>query len=470
MRRLFFFVLAMAGCDKATPASTSAPSASTSPSIVASARAPVAATAADASAANQERLSFVGTLGSLTDTRIGVDRRGNALTMTMSTASGQRSFRGAMKDGTHFTVTEMVKGHAPSIFEGELTDARLTGQSKEPGAKPALAFSGVPVTIFASEPTFDESYVGSLGGKIRIRMKLTRDGDKLTGIYRYARSKEDLRLTGTVSPDGRFELQESDAKGHISGKFKGIFIRRSEATGDWSSADGKRSLAVNLERGDGYPETITLEYGGRLAPEEDHRTAPNCVAESIIPQAVGLTSKTAQSALNPTLRELGGGVASKAMPCDGATAELPWSTESGYAVSAQRGRYVGISFSTSGFAGGAHGFGSSICRVIDLETGKAIALSPLLSADGRSKLNKLVTEKIKKEQNLKILTEGGFFEDEAKVSPDTNVCFAKGGGADVVFNDYEISPHVVGPPEVYFTKEEVRALFTKNELTDALFK
>ena len=461
-------VLAIGGCDKGA---TSAPSPSISPSIAVSASAPTTAAAADASAPNQELLSFVGTLGTHPDTRIGVDRRGDALTITMSTTSGQRSFRGAMKDGTHVAVTEIVKGHAATTFEGELIAARLTGQLKEPGAKSALAFVGVPVTVFASETKFDDSYVGSLGGKIRIRMKLTRDGDKLTGIYRYARSKDDLRLAGTVSPDGRFELHESDGKGHVSGKFKGVFLRRSEAIGEWSSPDGKHSFAVSLERGDGYPETIALEYGGRLAPEEDHRAAPNCVAETIIPQAVGLKSKAAESALNPTLRELAGGAASKeAMSCEGATAELPWTTESGYVVSAQRGRYVGISFGTGGFAGGAHGFSGSICRVIDLETGKVISLSPLLSVDGRGKLNKLVTEKIKKEQNLKTLTEGGFFEDEAKVSPDTNVCFAKGGGADVVFNDYEISPHAVGPPEVPLTKEDVRTLFTKNELTDALFK
>lgn len=428
------------------------------------------ATAVDASVPSDELLSFVGTLGPHTDTRVGVDRRGTALAITMSTAGGLRSFRGVMKDATHFVVTEIVKGHPPAAFEGELTPAHLTGQSKEPGATPALAFSGVRITAFATDAKFDESYVGALGGKIRIRMKLTRDGDKLTGIYRYARSKEDLHLVGTVKPDGRFELQELDGKGHITGKFKGIFLRRTEAMGGWASPDGKHAFAVSFERGDGYPDAITLEYGGRLVPQEDHREAPNCVAERIFPQAVGLKSKDAENALNAKLRDLGGGAASKeAMTCDGATAELPWSTESGYEVSAQRGRYVGVSFSTSGFTGGAHGFGTSICRVIDLETGNAVALSPLLSADGRSKLNKLVTAKIKKDQNLKTLTEGGFFEDEAKVSPDTNVCVAK-GGLDVVFNDYEISPHAVGPPQVHLTNDEVRTLFSKSDLTDALFK
>lgn len=459
MKRVVCLVLSFAGCDKGTTASSPVPDSSAPPAIAANASA-AAVVIADASTPGNELLAFVGKLGLHTDIRVGVERRGKDLAITMD----QRSFRGEMKDATHFAVTEIAKGHPRATFEGELTAAQLTGNSKD------FTFSGVPLTVFESETKFAESYVGSLGGKIRIRAKLTRDGDKLSGIYRYARSKEDLHLSGTVKPDGRFALQESDGKGHISGKFEGIFLRRTEAIGDWSSTDGKRSFAVRLERGDGYPETITFEYGGRLAPQEDHRTAPNCVEETIFPQAVGLKSKDAESALNAKLRELGGGAPAKGpMTCEGATVELPWSTESGYAVSAQRGRYVGISFSTSGFAGGAHGFGASTCRVIDLQTGTVVALSPLLSADGRSKLNKLVTEKIKKEENLKTLTEGGFFEDEAKVSPDTNVCLSK-DGVEVVFNDYEISPHVVGPPDVPITKNEVRTLFTKSDLTDALFK
>lgn len=474
MRRLLFLALVICGggcakgSDKASDKGTTSPDASTNAPPSSAANATVAA---DASSATQkELLTFVGTLGSHTDTRIAVERQGKDLTITMDSASDQRSFRGALKDATHFAAIEIVKGHAPATFEGELTATRMTGQSKEPDAKTPLAFSGVPITVFEAALTFDESYVGSLGGKIRIRAKLTRAGGKLTGVYRYARSKEDLRLAGTVSADGRFVLQESNAKGQITGVFQGIFLRQSGAVGDWSSPDGKHSFHFGLQRGDAYPETLTLEYGGHLAPQEDHREAPNCVVETIFPQAVGLKSKDAEGALNAKLRELGGGAAPKIpLTCEGATPDLPWSTETGYEVTGQRGRYLGVTFSTSGFAGGAHGFGGSNCLVVDLETGSVVALSPLLSPGGRAKLDKLVTEKIKKARNLKSLTEGGYFEDEAKVSPDTNVCFDK-GGVDVLFNDYEIAPHVVGPTDVPLTKDEVRALFGKNELTDALFK
>ncbi|MEO6420432.1 MAG: RsiV family protein [Polyangiaceae bacterium] len=472
MRRLLFLALGLAGCAKgAAPETDQGPLVPDAASSIPSASAAAPAIALDASAApGKELLTFVGMLGTRADTRIALERAGNDLTMAMDTSTDKRSFRGAMKDTTHFVVTEIVKGRAPATFEGELTASGLTGQSKEPDAKKSLAFAGVPITVFDASSTFDESYVGSLGGKIRIRMKLTRSGEKLTGVYRYARSKEDLRLVGTVIPDGHFALQESSANGQITGKFQGIFLRRSAAIGDWSSPDGKHSFVFALQRGDAYPETLTLGYGGRLSPQEDHREAANCVAETIFPQVVDLKSKAAETALNPKLRDLGGGGAAKGpMTCEGATAELPWSTESGYEVTAQRDRYVGITFSSSGFAGGAHGFGASTCRVIDLETGNVVALSPLLTADGRAKMSKLVTEKIKKAQNLKSLTEGGFFDDVAKVSPDTNVCFAK-NGVEVLFNDYEIAPHVVGPTDVQLTKNEVRAFFGKSELTDALFK
>ncbi len=471
MKRLLCVALAIAGCDKGAEKTTEKTSTAADSAVTAASSSvtpPV--TMADASAPRSTLQTFVGTLGPHADTRLAVERRGKDLTLTMDTASDERAFRGSMKDATHFVAIELVKGHVPATFEGELTATQLTGQSKEPDAKTSLAFSGVPITVFDAAPKFDESYVGSLGGKIRIRAKLSRDGDKLTGVYRYARSKEDLRLAGAVKADGRFELQESNAKGQITGIFRGIFLRRSGALGEWSSPDGKHSFHFGLQRGDAYPETLTLDFGGRVAPQEDHREAPNCVVETIFPQAVGLKSKDVETTLNAKLRELGGGAAPKVpLTCEGATPDLPWSTETGYEVTAQRGRYLGVTFSTSGFAGGAHGFGGSSCNVVDLETGNVVTLSPLLTADGRTKLNKLVTEKIKKAENLKSLTEGGYFEDEAKVSPDTNVCLTK-SGVDVLFNDYEIAPHVVGPTDVQLTKDEVRALFGKNELTDALFK
>ncbi|MDB4994154.1 MAG: hypothetical protein JWM74_1586 [Myxococcaceae bacterium] len=471
-------LLACSGCKREPQVNPGAPdggptsAASSAPVILAHSAAPTAtpATAATLTA-------FAGTLGSQSDARVLVDRRGDEVVFTVDTGSGLRSLHGKVA-GTHFVATEtaVAKGHQPITFEGQLMPQGLRGTYKEPESKASLAFVGAALTTFDPAPKFDETYTGALGAKIRIRAKLSRDGTKLSGVYRYARSKEDLVLAGTVQPDGHFELTETTSKGVVTGKMEGLFLRRGDAAGRWSSPDGSKTFPMTLERGEGYPEIVTLTYGGKITPQEDRREPrPHCVLEAIFPQVAGSKSKVAEAALNAKLLALGKHISSDVglhdpSTCEGASAEMPYSVEAGFDVSDQRGRYVGLSFSVTGFTGGAHGFGGSTCYVADLDTGNVIELSPLLSPAGRTKLGALTTEKLKKEHHVAKLTEADFFEDTVAVTPKTSLCLEPAGGLVVDFQDYEVTPHAVGPQSASFTKEEVRALFTKSEMTDALFK
>jgi hypothetical protein len=465
------------GCSKAPR--TEAPADAGAPALPQASAAPVASASASAApAATATALSaFAGTLGSQSDARVLVDRRGDEVFFTVDTGSGLRSLHGKVT-GTHFVATEtaVAKGHPPITFEGQLMPQGLRGTYKEPESKASLAFVGTALTTFDTAPKFDETYTGALGAKIRIRAKLTRDGDKLSGVYRYARSKEDLHLAGTVRPDGHFALTETTSKGQVTGKMEGLFLRRGDASGTWSSPDGSKTFPMTLERGEGYPEIVTLAYGGKITPQEDRREPrPHCVLEAIFPQVTGSKSKEAEAKLNAKLVALGKHTGADVglndpSTCEGASAEMPYSVEAGFDVSDQRGRYVGLSFGVTGFTGGAHGFGGSTCYVADLDTGSVVELSPLLSPEGRAKLGALTTEKLKKEHGVTSLSEYGFFEDAVAISPKTSLCLDPKGGLIVDFQDYEVTPHAVGPQSASFTKEEVRGLFTKSEMTDALFK
>ncbi len=466
-------------CRRDVPANPSAPdggpSSAATPSSAAASSPSSVPTTMPASAGTLS--AFTGTLGSQSDARVLVDRRADELFFTVDAGSGLRSLHGKVT-GTHFLVTETAvgKGHQPITFEGELTPSSLAGTYKEPETKASFAFAGTALTTFDPAPKFDEAYTGALGAKLRIRAKLTRDGDKLSGVYRYARSKEDLQLSGTVRPDGHFELTETTTKGQVTGKMTGLFLRRGDAAGRWSSPDGSKTFPMTLERGEGYPEIVTLAYGGKITPQEDHREPrPHCVLEAIFPQITGSRSKEAEAMLNTKLLALGKHVSADVglhdpSTCEGASAEMPYSVEAGFDVSDQRGRYVGLSFSVAGFTGGAHGFGESTCYVADLDTGNVVPLSPLLSPAGRTKLGLLTTDKLKKDHRVTKLTEASFFEDAVAVSPKTSLCLEPAGGLVVDFQDYEVTPHALGPQSASFTKEEVRGLFTKSEMTDALFK
>jgi hypothetical protein len=471
-------VLVTTACSKpqSKPGAPDAGVVSSSPSQVTAAPVAVAPTASSSAAALAALSAFTGTLGSQADARVLVERRGDELVFTVDSGSGLRSLHGKAT-GTHFVVTEsaVAKGHQPITFEGELAPPKLTGTYKDPESKASLAYAGQALTTFDTSPKFEETYTGALGAKIRIRAKLSRDGAKLSGVYRYARSKEDLHLAGTVQPDGRFELTETTSKGQVTGKLEGLFLRRGDAAGRWSSPDGAKSFPLTLERGDGYPEIVALAYGGKITPQEERREPrPYCVLEAIFPQVIGLKSKEAETALNAKLLALGKHIGADVglndpTTCEGARAEMPYSVEAGFDVSDQRGRYIGLSFSVTGFTGGAHGFGGSTCYVADLDTGTVAELSPLLSPAGRAKLGALATEKLKKQHSVAKLSEAGFYDDAVAVTPKTSLCLDPAGGLVVDFQDYEVTPHAVGPQSASFTKEEVRGLFTKSEMTDALF-
>src|ERR1043166_8456885 len=91
-------------------------------------------------------------------------------------------------------------------------------------------------------------YRGSIGNS-HIQMRLTFEGNNVSGTYFYDTVGEDLRLTGRIDDQGRLELSEFAAKGkQPTGKF--VCKRRlddaidSECT--WSKPDGTRESMVDL--------------------------------------------------------------------------------------------------------------------------------------------------------------------------------------------------------------------------------
>lgn len=95
---------------------------------------------------------------------------------------------------------------------------------------------------------------GTLGeaGKIRIQMRLRREGDKLSGAYFYESIGKDLALRGTIDAAGNFTLQEFDAAGAQTGLLKGTWHGpqcedcTDSLQGRWSRPDGTRQLPFTL--------------------------------------------------------------------------------------------------------------------------------------------------------------------------------------------------------------------------------
>jgi hypothetical protein len=385
-------------------------------------------------------------------------RTGNDLEGLYTVSGGEVvDLTGHMKDATHFTLTEIVpKGKKPGVFDGQLDGLRVTGSWKEPAAKTALPFTAGPLDAFGGgkdATAFDETYVGTLGGKLRIRMKLKRAGTKLSGAYRYTRSHEDLVLDGDVDGN-KLALTESTRKGLVTGRFEGVFVRRGLVYGRWTTPEGARPMPFALNHDNVYPEVVALSGGGKIVPQEIYKDTNKLCALSVMWPEVDGAGKGVP-ALNAALKSTAG---DWKMDCAGATAELPYESDTAYHVDATRpGRFV-VSFSSYQYTGGAHGMHGSSCYAADVEKGTLTPLTvKLLAPDARKKLGPLVNEALRKENGGTKLSDAGFNEDTVPVGDDTSLC-VEGNDLVVQFGVYEVGPYALGAPEAKIAARDAAAL------------
>jgi hypothetical protein len=407
--------------------------------------------------------------------RLFLERKGDEVEAFLycDTAGQGTRLRGKMLDERRFRAEEPVKkGKTRGVLEGELDGQAIQvaswfdGKRKNSKLRPAKL-----VPFDSKETTADLGYRGSIGDKLRIRAQLRRDGKQLTGFYRYAKSRDDLQLKGSVDPDsGKFDIQETNAARTVTGRIQGTFLQSGFLVGTWSSADGTRTLPLYLESAKPLERITELPGGVKVIPrEEEKQPAPRCSVTSSFPELDGMKDKKTQEALNKLLRRAGT-ASIDPKECQEAEADLPYSDETSYALTSTKNQgYVGVSFEGYSYRGGAHGMGYVDCKVIDLERGELVTLSKLLHEDALPKLSKLVNEALRREHKTERLSEVGFFEDEVKVSESTNLCLFD-DKLEVSFGSYEVAPYAMGMPSVALKLSEAAPLFKKTPLTEAVLK
>src|SRR5262249_50014823 len=126
----------------------------------------------------------------------------------------------------------------------------------------------------ALNPPWDreENFLGVLGNATRIRAKLEPMRDAISGVYRYTRSNEDLKLAGSFDEQSsHFDLVETNTQGVQTGRFRGFALARGFLAGMWSSPDDKRTYPFMLSSFWGasvdYPQTIDIG-GAKLGAQE----------------------------------------------------------------------------------------------------------------------------------------------------------------------------------------------------------
>jgi hypothetical protein len=110
------------------------------------------------------------------------------------------------------------------------------------------------------------------------------------------------------------------------------------------------------------------------------------------------------------------------------------------------------------FTGGAHGLETHEFYVIDLKSGKILALTDILSEGFEKELTMIITQKFKDLNSLKPtrqLSEAGFFTDTVK--PNDNF-YITGEGIGFLYNHYEIAPYASSPNNCFLPFSELEAM------------
>lgn len=458
----------LVGCDRKDPPEASKPAASTTPSASASGKAVASASGsatpeASGSVAPKKVVegrtihAWQGTIGKDLKFDMYLERVGDELTglYVPGGGSGHVPVQGKMKDKTRFLLTELdEKGKPAGTFDGTLTSGLLKGTYTDAKSKKARIFT-TEAHHTDLPAAFTQGYVGTLGGKIRIRAKLEKKDATFGGVYRYTKSKDDLVLTGAIDKAAELVMRETTKGGKETGKFEGFALSQYLLVGRWTSPDKTKSLPFLLEAGSAYPEIADLGGGVKVVPQETYKElAKNCTASLVIPVVEGAKGK---KALDAAFKKLSGEQVGKEI-CEGATAEMPYTTEDDYTVTKAKLPHFGVTFHSYSFTGGAHGMWGATCKIADADTGAVFGLASKMSADDRKKLAALVVAALKKEHGVEKLTDAGFFVDDLELKDDANVCVGGKGGVEVMFNPYEIGPWAMGAPTVAIAADDVRPL------------
>ncbi|HEU4410856.1 MAG TPA: DUF3298 and DUF4163 domain-containing protein [Polyangiaceae bacterium] len=398
-----------------------------------------------------------------------LERQGDALRGHLVKAAGSSvtELRGAMRDERLFAVSEVGRKGPASAVEGEIEGGKIVKAALRGGkGKPVALRPGAPDALDVAK-AYERGFQGTIG-ELRVRAQIGREGKRVTGFYRYRKSRDDLKLDGSVDPSsGKFELQEAAPDGTIVGHLQGTFLGPDHLAGVWESPDGARKLPLWLAAAAPLERVRGLPGGAKMIPREArHEPAPFCEEGVSYPEFDGLPDRRAQAALNRSLAPKG---APKASECEGATKDAPYEWSQGYEVlSDKRPGFVSIAFGSYSYLGGAHGTWGSDCEVIDLKRGRRLRLRELLAPGARAGLTALANAKLRAEHGPD-LTEAGFFNPEIEVSEAPNLCLLD-GAVELRFAIYEIAPYVMGETTVELSFDELKRLTVGEPIVDSLLR
>ena len=137
------------------------------------------------------------------------------------------------------------------------------------------------------DPDWHWNYAGTIGDKYHVRLTLTADHGKISGVYFYSTQLTDIKVAGRISGGTRVDLDEFDAGGRVTAQFEAEFpehdprgkltgtLQCEVITGSWRKTGAAQALPVYLSQEDGAPGSLDHLYAIAGAQDDSliHRNA-----------------------------------------------------------------------------------------------------------------------------------------------------------------------------------------------------
>lgn len=381
--------------------------------------------------------------------------------------------------GLSFIVVLLVVLATASACRRQVTVEQAPSNSATSAPTPQQYHSDAGVTLAIPQTKY---FKGSIGSRLGLQMKLTRDGDRVAGNYSYQKVGAKIDLKGTIDKDNNLTLEEFDGGGKQTGLFKGTWTTGEDGlaavAGNWSKPNNDKKTAFSLHE-EPIEFTGTVELTAKQVKETNQKQRYRIDAE--YPQATGSLdtrfdkfNQEARSVVNRQIGEFKKQTAEAAADeaAQPAADAAPDSTSNaadnntlniGYDVTLAKDDLISIKFDVGSYsAGTAHPNSVSAVLNYDVKSGKVLKLADLFSPGARylQALSSYCVKDLKRQSkaNNSLLDDASI---QTGAGPDArnyqNWNITK-KGLEITFDAYQVGAYAAGPQKVVIPYSALKEL------------
>ena len=327
-----------------------------------------------------------------------------------------------------------------------------------------------------------KTFLGFLSDK-RVEINLTRDGNNLSGTYKYEKVGKDLKLSGTIDAAGKFTLQETDSAGNKTGEWKGNWKEvdgRATLAGSWKSPKGGDALDFSADE-------LKTEFAGgakiitKTSNEENKAEFYEISAE--YPELSGVDAATAtvfnqaaKKIADDNNREFKKNLADITTPEDLKNYKengISLYDETTYEIKTASDDVISVLFTDSNFQGGAHGSAVTTTLNFDVKNNRVLKLADLFEPNAN--YLKTIADFSRASLKAKLQKDEMFDEEmfnpgsEAKAENYQNWNLTN-KGLLITFDAYQVAAYAAGPQEVVIPYSKLQNLLRKDGVAAKLAK